>query len=77
MRRFWRSRRSDEQARRVFSGDGMDDDRQENGIVLSEEQKRRRRARSVAIALVLGALVVLFYLVTIVKLGPGVLKRPL
>lgn len=55
----------------------MDDDRQENGIVLSEEQKRRRRARSIAIALVLGTLVLLFYLVTIVKLGPGVLKRPL
>jgi hypothetical protein len=47
------------------------------GIVLTEEQKRRRRARSIAIAVVLGALVVLFYLVTIVKLGPGVMKRPL
>jgi predicted nucleic acid-binding Zn ribbon protein len=49
----------------------------ENGIVLTEEQKRRRRARSIAIALALGALVVLVYLVTIVKLGPGVLHRPL
>ena len=48
-----------------------------NGVVLTEEQKRRRRARSVAIALTLGALVVLFYVVTIVKLGPGVLHRPL
>jgi len=47
------------------------------GIVLTEEQKRRQRARSVAIALTLGALVILFYLVTIVKLGPGVLNRPL
>ena len=47
------------------------------GIVLTEEQNRRRRARSIAIAVVLGALVVLFYLVTIVKLGPGVMKRPL
>ena len=51
-----------------------DDD---NGIVLTEEQLRRRRARSVAIALVLGALVLLVYFVTIVKLGPGVLNRPL
>jgi hypothetical protein len=49
----------------------------ENGIVLTDEQKRRRRARSVAIALALGALVLLFYVVTIVKLGPGVLQRPL
>ena len=45
-------------------------------IVLSEEQKRSRRARSIAIALALGALVVLFYLVTLVK-GPAVLNRPL
>ena len=44
-------------------------------IVLSEEQKRSRRARSIAIALALGALVVLFYLVTLVK-GPAVLNRP-
>ncbi len=54
----------------------MDDDR-DNGIVLTEEQKRRRRARSIAIALVLGALVLLFYVLTIVKLGPGVSRRPL
>ena len=49
---------------------------QPSGIVLSEEQKRRRRARSIAIALSLAALVVLFYVVTLVK-GPGVLHRPL
>ena len=52
-------------------------DNPDDGIVLTEEQKRRRRARSIAIALTLGALVVLFYIVTIVKLGPGVLNRPL
>jgi len=45
-------------------------------IVLTEAQKRSRRARSIAIALVLGALVLLFYIVTLVK-GPGVLNRPL
>jgi len=49
----------------------------EPGIVLTEEQKRRRRARSIAIAMALGAFVLLVYLVTIVKLGPGVLNRPL
>jgi hypothetical protein len=52
-------------------------DPKDNGIVLSAEQRRRQRARSIAIALSLGALVLLFYLVTIVKLGPGVLNRPL
>ena len=48
-----------------------------NGIVPTAEQKRRQRARSIAIALALGALVLLFYVITIVKLGPGVLTRPL
>jgi hypothetical protein len=46
-------------------------------VVLTPEQKRRQRARSIAIALALGALVLLFYFITIVKLGPGVLRRPL
>ena len=45
-------------------------------IVLTEAQKRSRRARSIALALVLGALVILFYIVTLIK-GPGVLNRPL
>jgi hypothetical protein len=52
-------------------------DPNEPGIVLTEVQKRRRRARSIAIALTLAALVVLFYVVTVVKLGPRVLVRPL
>lgn len=47
------------------------------GVILTDEQKRRRRARSLAIAGVLGFLVLLFYVVTIVKLGPNVLNRPL
>ena len=51
-------------------------DQEPDKIVLSEEQKRTRRARSVAIALALGALVILFYVVTLIK-GPGVLNRPL
>lgn len=56
--------------------DAMNDEPR-NGVVLTDEQKRRRRARSVAIALALGALVLLVYVVTMVKLGPGVLNRPL
>ncbi len=54
----------------------MSEPHEQHGIVLTEEQKRRRRARSVAIAVSLGILVVPFYLVTLVK-GPGVLQRPL
>ena len=45
------------------------------GVKLTEEQLRARRTRSIAIALALGALVVLFYIVTLVK-GPGVLNQP-
>ncbi len=45
-------------------------------IVLTEAQRKSRRARSIALALVLGALVILFYVVTLIK-GPGVLNRPL
>jgi hypothetical protein len=41
------------------------------------EELQRRRRRSFAIALALGALVVLFYVVTIAKLGPQVLERSL
>jgi len=44
--------------------------------VLSKEQARSRRTRSIAIALALGVLVILFYAVTLVK-GPAVLNRPL
>lgn len=50
---------------------------QEEGVVLTPEQLRRRRARNIAIASVLGFLALLFYVVTIVKLGPNVLNRPL
>jgi len=45
-------------------------------IRLTEQQLRARRARSIAIAVSLGLLVVLFYIVTLVK-GPAVLVRPL
>jgi hypothetical protein len=56
----------------------MDDKGNEHdtGIVLTEEQKRKRRNRSVALAVVLAALVILFYAITLVK-GPGVMNRPL
>ncbi len=50
--------------------------KRETGIKLTERQLRARRARSIAIAVSLGALVVLFYIVTLVK-GPAVLVRPL
>jgi hypothetical protein len=54
----------------------MADNREPDGIVLTEAQKKSRRERSIAIALALGVLVVLFFAVTMVK-GPGVLVRPM
>ena len=54
----------------------MDDNRKPEGIVLTEAQKRSRHRRSIAIALALGVLVVLFFAVTLVK-GPAVLVRPM
>jgi len=57
-----------------YVGEQMDE--KPERIVLTEEQRRSRRARSIAIALALGALVILFYVVTLVK-GPAVLNRPL
>jgi hypothetical protein len=41
------------------------------------EAQRRQRMRSIAIALALAALVVLFYVATLVRLGGNVLNRPL
>ena len=54
----------------------MDEPKPEPGIKLTQQQLRARRARSIAIAVSLGVLVVLFYVMTLVK-GPGVLVRPL
>lgn len=47
------------------------------GVRLTEAQLRRRRARSIAIGLSLGALVILFWAVTIVRMGGNVLNRTL
>lgn len=54
----------------------MNELRDDKGIVLTEAQKRARRSRSIAIALSLLALVVLFYVMTLVK-GPMILVRPI
>ena len=54
----------------------MNEPDKDEGVVLTEAQKRARRSRSIAIALSLAALVVLFYVMTLVK-GPVVLIRPM
>lgn len=51
---------------------------QEKGrIVLTPEALKSRRQRNIAIALAVGFFALLFYAVTIAKLGPGILIRPL
>jgi hypothetical protein len=46
-------------------------------IALTLEQERRRRIRSMAIGWGLGALALLFFLVTLVKLGGTIADRAL
>jgi hypothetical protein len=54
----------------------QDKPEEEDRIVLTEEQLRARRARSIAIALALTALVILFFIMTLVK-GPYMSPRPI
>jgi high-affinity K+ transport system ATPase subunit B len=46
-------------------------------VELTETQKRARRNRSIAIGVALAALVIIFYVATLTKLGPAILIRPL
>ncbi|GGB52328.1 hypothetical protein GCM10011316_25450 [Roseibium aquae] len=50
---------------------------EDEGVRLSPDQQKKRKGRSIAIALTLAGLVILFYAVTIVKMGPAILNRPL
>lgn len=43
-------------------------------IDLTDAQRKSRRNRNVAIGVVLGGLVVLFYAVTIIKMAPGTMN---
>lgn len=52
----------------------MEDRKHLPGIVLTPKQLRNRRLRNIAIGFSVGLLAVLFYAITIVKLGPGVLR---
>ena len=44
---------------------------------LTPQQVKARRSRNIAIALTLGALVVLFFAMTIVRMGGSVMDRPM
>ena len=68
--------RADRPIGNVSVGIAMKKQPEQEGVVLTEAQKRARRSRSIAIALSLAALVILFYVITLVK-GPIVLVRPI
>jgi hypothetical protein len=46
-----------------------------DGIKLTPEQEKARRARNIALALCVGGLCILFFAVTIFRLGGSVLQR--
>ncbi len=48
----------------------------EEKVQLTEDELNRRRRKSIALALILGALVLIILAVTYVK-GPGIMNRPL
>jgi hypothetical protein len=45
------------------------------GVVLTPEQERSRRARNIAIGVMIALLAVLFYAITVVRLGGAVANR--
>lgn len=55
----------------------MSGDKIQTPVRLTPEELQRQRARSKALGLVLGALVILFFVVTIAKLGGNVWNRPM
>jgi hypothetical protein len=59
----------------MANDDQLPDSRDRQG--LTEIDRKRRRSRSIALAVTLAVLVILFYVVTIAKMGPDVLQRPL
>jgi hypothetical protein len=61
----------------MLEGKLMDKDTESRGVTLTPQQLKSRRQRNIAIGLAIGFFVLLFYVVTIAKLGPGVLNRPL
>lgn len=47
------------------------------GLSLSPAEKARQRRRNRAIGLAVAGLCVLFYLITLFKMGPAIFSRPL
>lgn len=52
-------------------------EKHEEGIRLTPEEQARRAKRNRAIAIAVAGLCVLFYLITVFKMGPSILNRPM
>ena len=46
-------------------------------VELTEAQRASRRKRSIALGLTIGALCILFYMITVFKMGAAILVRPM
>lgn len=46
-------------------------------VTPSDNQKKAQRSRSIAIGFALAALVIIFYVATVIKFGPALLNRPM
>jgi hypothetical protein len=55
----------------------VSEDKKMELVTLSDKQKKAQRSRSVAIAVTLAALVVIFYIATIIKADPTMFNRPM
>jgi hypothetical protein len=49
----------------------------ETGVKLTVEEQARRSKRNKAIGLAVAGLCLLFYLITVFKMGPAIMSRPL
>ena len=47
----------------------------DSGIVLTEAQVKARRRRSIALGIVIGSLCILFYLITVFRMGSAIVHR--
>lgn len=49
----------------------------DEGLRLTDEEKSRRARRNRAIGFAVAGLCVLFYVITVFKMGPAILSRPM
>jgi len=61
----------------TLKGEAMPEQPEPEPLVATRDALKSRRQRNLAIGIAVGFFALLFYVVTIAKLGPGHLPRPL